>query len=278
MAFVRTLIFYALFYLNNFVQVIVFIIPFLLTGPKTGYRIARFWGRSNIKLHELIIGTRLELRGIENIPDGGLLVACKHQSSHETLSLFVNFERPSYILKRSLTKIPLFGTYLLRLGQIPVDRGRKGEALASMTRGVQKAIGEGHQVLIFPEGTRQRLDAEPAYKYGIQHLYKTLDQPVLPVATNTGAFWPKDSFTHYPGTVVLEFLPVIEPGLDPDEFQVKLIHAIETASDKLLEEAAGGSTPSPLAQKALKSRAEAKVDPGPSAGESGLTQSVGNPL
>ncbi|MEO0497047.1 MAG: lysophospholipid acyltransferase family protein [Pseudomonadota bacterium] len=278
MLFTRSLLFYIAFYLNNVLQVLFFLIPFFLTGPKTGYKIANFWARSNIKLHEWIVGARLELRGVENLTSGGLLVACKHQSSHETLSLFSSFNHPAYIMKRSLTKIPILGAYFLRLDQIPVDRGRKGEALASMTKGVRKALGRGCQVLIFPEGTRQRLDAEPNYKYGIQHLYKTLDQPVLPVATNTGAFWPKDGFVHYPGTVVLEFLPIIEPGLDPDEFQVQLIHAIETASDKLLEEAASGPRPSPLAVKAIAARANAKVEPNPSTGGSDLSDSVGNPL
>ncbi|MEN0087441.1 MAG: lysophospholipid acyltransferase family protein [Pseudomonadota bacterium] len=278
MLFIRSLLFYIVFYVNNVVQVLFFAIPFFLSGTDTGYKIARFWARSNIKLHEWIIGTKVELRGLENIPKGGCLVACKHQSSHETLSLFCNFHRPAYIMKRSLTKIPILGRYFLRLGQIPVDRGRKGEALASMTKGVKRAIADGSQVLIFPEGTRQRLYAEPSYKYGIQHLYKTLNQPVLPVAVNTGAFWPKDSFVHYPGTVVLEFLPIIEPGIDPNIFQVQLIDAIENASDKLLDEAADGLRPSPLAVQAIAARAQAKVDPGPSADSNDLTQSIGNPL
>ncbi|MEM1364152.1 MAG: lysophospholipid acyltransferase family protein [Pseudomonadota bacterium] len=278
MLFIRSLLFYIAFYLNNVVQILLFFIPFFMTGRETGYRIARFWARSNIKLHEWIVGARVELRGLENIPKGGVLVACKHQSSHETLSLFWNFQYPAYIMKRSLMRIPVLRLYFQRLRQIPVDRGRKGEALASMTKGVKQALANGSQVLIFPEGTRQPLAVEPSYKYGIQHMYKTLNQPVLPVAINTGAFWPKDKFIHYPGTVVLEFLPIIEPGLDPDVFQVKLIDAIETASDKLIEEAASGPRPSPLAVAAVTAKAKMKIEPGPSDGSDSLAEGIGNPL
>jgi 1-acyl-sn-glycerol-3-phosphate acyltransferase len=126
-----------------------------------------------------------------------------------------------------------------------------------MTVGVEKAIAKGFQIVIFPEGTRKALDAEPVYKYGIQHIYKTVNTPVLPVALNTGAFWPRKGFVHYPGTVIMEFMPPIEPGLDGDVFQVRLIDAIETASNALMREAASGPTPSPLAVEAV-----AKMDAG----------------
>src|SRR5262245_47387984 len=95
--------------------------------------VARFWARSNIWLLRLICGVKVEFRGLERIPPGPLLVASKHQSLWETFALMTVFRDPAYILKRELIYLPFFGWYAWKARMIPVDRGRRSQALATMT-------------------------------------------------------------------------------------------------------------------------------------------------
>jgi 1-acyl-sn-glycerol-3-phosphate acyltransferase len=119
---------------------------------------------------------------------------------------------------------------------IPVDRGRRGQALADMTERARVELGRGRQIVIFPEGTRRAPGAEPSYKFGIVHLYGDTGMACLPIALNSGLFWPRRSFRRYPGTIVAEILDPIPPGLGKDEFAARLQHDIETATARLIAE------------------------------------------
>ncbi len=232
----RSFIFNIFFYLWTLVLMI-FIMPMMLwpgSGPILW--IGLVWGRGNLWALRVICGTHVEWRGMEKIPDGPILVAAKHQSAWETFAFFIPFRRPAYVYKRQLAYVPLFGWMVWKAKQIPVDRGRKGEALASITRGALKAVGLGRQVMIFPEGTRRAVDAPPDYKYGVTHLYAELGVPCQPVALNSGLFWSRKSFTRRPGTVLVEFLDPIPPGLPQEEFAAKLKDGIETATQRLIAE------------------------------------------
>jgi 1-acyl-sn-glycerol-3-phosphate acyltransferase len=181
---------------------------------------------------------RCEITGLENIPEGGLMVAAKHQSFLETFALVTVFRNPVFILKRELTWIPLFGWGLTKLRMIPVDRGARARALAAVTRRAKVELGQnGRQLLIFPEGTRRAPGAPPAYKFGVAHLYAELNVPCLPVALNSGLYWPRRKFLRRPGTVRIEILPPIAPGLDKVTFQNLVQERIETASDRLVAQA-----------------------------------------
>lgn len=198
---------------------------------------ARVWGISSVYLHELITGARVTIRGIENIPEGPILVAAKHQSAWETMGLVPFFPRTSYIFKRELLWVPLFGWHMLKAGQVPIDRGDRQKALASIERGVKRATEKGAHIMIFPEGTRRKVGAPPAYRYGVARIYKAVNSPCVPVAVLSGLAWPRNTFLHYPRPIIVEFLPVIPAGLDPDVFYARVQEDIEAGVNRLMVEA-----------------------------------------
>jgi 1-acyl-sn-glycerol-3-phosphate acyltransferase len=199
--------------------------------------IARFWVRSTLWLHRMICGIDEDIHGREHIPAGGFLVAAKHQSAWETLRLTTLFPRPSFIVKRQLLWLPLFGWYLAKAGMIPVDRGRGSAAIEAMTARAKRALAEGRQVIIFPEGTRRPPLAPPSYRRGAARLYAAAGVSCLPVALNSGLFWPRHSLTHRRGTITAAILPPIPAGKEPEEFAAELERVLEAATRELMEEA-----------------------------------------
>jgi 1-acyl-sn-glycerol-3-phosphate acyltransferase len=133
--------------------------------------------------------------------------------------------------------MPIFGWFLKKFGMVPVDRGKGSDAVEAMTRRARRAIAEGRQIIIFPEGTRRPPLAPPDYRYGIVRLYRDLGVPCLPIALNSGLYWPRRSLIHRPGRIVMAILPPIPPGRDPDAFAADLKAALESASAALLAEA-----------------------------------------
>lgn len=233
---IRSALFNAAVYLNFLVQAVLFS-PVLLLPERFVWPIARFWVRSTLWLHRAILGIDDEIRGRENIPAGGFIVASKHQSAWETLRLIELFPRPCFILKRELLWLPLFGWYLTRTGMIPVNRGKRSAALQAITLRARRAMAEGRQIIIFPEGTRRPPLAPPEYRHGVTRLYRELNVPCLPVALNSGLFWPRRSFVQRRGTVLVACLPPIAPGKQPDIFAEELKTAIEAATSELMAEA-----------------------------------------
>lgn len=203
---------------------------------KAVIRVAQFWGRTVLWLLRVVGGTRVEFRGLENIPPGPLLVAAKHQSALETLALTTPFDDFAYVLKRELMWAPVVGWYFARGGMVPIDRSKGTRAMAAMNKAAAQAIRDGRQLIIFPEGTRRPAGAPPAYKQGASHLYTALNVPCLPVALNTGLYWRRRGFRRMPGTTVIEFLPVIPPGLSRAAFLTEMQNRIETATEALLAE------------------------------------------
>jgi 1-acyl-sn-glycerol-3-phosphate acyltransferase len=232
---VRSVLFNTLFYLNLIIQMIV-VLPTMAMPRGAILRVMRFWARTNFWLLRVVCGIRFEVRGAEKIPPGALLVASKHQSVWETFALFPLFVDSAFILKRELMWLPFFGWYSWKGGMIPVNRGRRGQALAALSINVREELARGRQVIIFPEGTRRAPGAEPNYKYGVVHLYGESSVPCLPVALNSGLFWPRRSFRRYPGTIVVEVLDPILPGLDKQTFGETLKQTIETATARLIAE------------------------------------------
>ncbi|QEL25283.1 1-acyl-sn-glycerol-3-phosphate acyltransferase [Bosea sp. F3-2] len=235
MLVLRSLAFNTLFYANLVLWLIFVILPALLLPRRILLAVAIAWSRSSLWLLRVVAGTRCEISGIENIPQGGLMVAAKHQSFVETFALVTVFQNPVFILKRELTWIPGFGWALSKLRMIPVNRGARARALSDVTRRAKVELGQnGRQLLIFPEGTRRPPGAPPAYKFGAAHLYAELGVPCVPVALNTGLYWPRRKFLRRPGTIRIEILPPIMPGLDKVTFQHELQGRIEPACDRLL--------------------------------------------
>ena len=235
MLILRSALFNLVFYLNVIVWMLV-CLPALLLPRRAAMRVAQGWCRSSLWLTRVVAGIRVEFRGLERIPPGGLLVASKHHSFLETFALVAVFDDPTFILKRELMWIPLFGWFLAKVGMVPIDRRAGAVALVEMNRRAREEVSGGRQILIFPEGTRRPPGAAPAYRYGVGHLYESLGVPCLPVALNAGLFWPRRRFAKRPGTAVIEFGEPIAAGGERAAFFAELRNRIETASDRLLAE------------------------------------------
>lgn len=182
-----------------------------------------------------MIGLKSEIRGTP--PTGEVMVAPKHQSFLDVLMIYGAMPRGKFIFKAILKYAPVIGQFGLRIGCIPVDRGKRGQAIKKMVADVKAGRARPGQLIIYPQGTRIAPGVKAPYKIGTGALYRELNQPVVPVATNVGVFWPKRGVMRNQGTAVFEFLPTIEPGLHTDEFMKRLEHDIETASDRLNKEA-----------------------------------------
>lgn len=235
MLLLRSLLFNLLFYANMLVWMAA-IPPVFFMRRIAMIRVAQAWATTSLWLLKVTVGTVVEVRGRERIPPGGLLVAAKHQSLWETFALLTLFDDPTFVLKQELMWIPLFGWYAWKAGMVPVDRRGGSAALAGLNRRARGEVERGRQILIFPEGTRRAAGAAPAYKYGVAHLYANLGVPCLPVALNSGLYWPRRKFIRRPGTIVIEIQEPIAPGLSRDAFFQLVKDRIEGASERLLAE------------------------------------------
>ncbi len=235
MRFLRSLAFNGLFYLNTLVWLII-ALPTVFMPYRATVRVAQAWGRVNLVLLRVVAGIAFEVRGREKIPRGAILVASKHQSAWETFALMPLFDDPTYILKRELQWIPIFGWLTIKARMVPVDRGAGARALATLAERARAELARGRQLIIFPEGTRRPPGADPRYTRGIVHLYASAGVPCLPIALNSGLFWPRRSLMLRPGTILVEILDPIAPGLDHDTFYERLKSEIEGATKRLLEE------------------------------------------
>lgn len=197
---------------------------------------ARFWIRGALIGLKLLTGLGWEVRGREHLPTGGMIIASKHQSTFETFAMHLMFDDPAYVLKRELLWIPCFGWYLFKSGVIAIDRTAGTRALKTLIKGAETAAAEGRPIVIFPEGTRAAPGTKRPYHSGVAMLYGALDLPVVPIALNSGMFWGRGSLRKYPGTLTIEILPPIPPGLDRRCFMAELEQRIETASDRLVAE------------------------------------------
>lgn len=226
----------------------------LLLGPRS-------WAMAGLKLHGLtcvwllrvIAGTRMEVRGREHLPAGACLVAAKHQSAWDTFALIPLLRDPAVVLKAELTHIPLYGWFCRKFEHIVVSRERAAVALKAMIATSRERAAQGREIVIFPEGTRSPPGAPPDYKPGIVALYESLGLPCIPLALNSGLYWPRRSLLRHPGTIVVEFLEPIPPGLDRRTFRAELERRIEQASARLIEEAMASPVPPPLPESIIRS-------------------------
>ena len=232
MTALRSLLFVALFYVWSAV-VAISITPLLL-GPRIWVlKALDFWAGGVIALLR-IAGIRVEVRGREHIPTGAALVAPKHQCMFDVFAQFTWLPDACFVLKKELMWIPFFGWYAQKARMIVVDREGHAAALKKLVRDAKDRFAHDRQLIIFPEGTRGEPGVAGDYKPGIAALYRELDLPVHPVATNSGVHWPKHGFLRKPGLIVFEYLEPIPPGLKRAEFMRILEERIETASNRLL--------------------------------------------
>lgn len=252
MLILRSIAFQICFYLNLILQLLIFLPVFFFISEKQAWTIVKNMARSSLWILKVVAGTDSTVEGQENLPKGGCIVASKHQSFWEIIALLPQLESPTFILKKELMSIPVFGQYAKRMKMIPIDRSKRGGAIPAMLEEAKRAVGQGRQIVIFPEGTRVAPGAAPDYRQGVYRLYEALDLPVVPVALNSGLYWPRKDVRRWPGTIRAELLPPLQPGLSRTDFLAHLREAIETRSKALLDEAerVDGLRPRPLRRTA----------------------------
>lgn len=237
MIYLRSFLFNAAFYAVTAIFLVGTLPLFFILPRGFGMGVVRTWSRLTLFLLRVLAGTRTEFRGLHNLPPTGAIIAVKHQSAFETIALIPYLRNPTIVMKRQIRWLPIFGQYTMKTGMIHVDRSGGPAALRALAERARREIADGRDVLMFPEGTRRPPGAPPAYQTGIGLVYRMLGVPVVPVAVNSGLYWPRRSFLHYPGTIVAEFLPPIDAGLESHAFLVRLQTVVETAADRLLGEA-----------------------------------------
>lgn len=210
-------------------------LPWALLSRDGAVAACHAWCRFVRRAARLLLGLETEVRGTP--PDFEALVAAKHQSFLDIILIYGAVPRGRFIMKRELLWAPILGQYALRIGCVPVDRGKRGQAIRKMLADVAAGRQEPGQLIIYPQGTRLAPGARAPYKTGTAALYAELGQPCVPVACNAGLFWPRKGFALRPGRAVVEFLPPIPPGLPLPEFMARVEGAIEPASDRLMAEA-----------------------------------------
>jgi 1-acyl-sn-glycerol-3-phosphate acyltransferase len=233
MTTIRSLIFVAWLYLSMVIFA-VGLSPALLMPHGAAVWVIKSWSKFVLFGLRWIAGIKVEVRGLEHRPTGSALLACKHQGMLDVIAPFSFLDDTCFIMKKELIVLPFFGWFAWKTRMIAVDRSAHSKALKDMVRQARVRFAEGRQILIFPEGTRMPVGAEPDYKPGIAALYRDLDAPCVPMATNSGVHWPAHGFRRYPGTVVFEFLPAIPAGLKRAEFMAELEARLEAASTALV--------------------------------------------
>lgn len=235
---IRTAVFYFVFIGQTCILAILAGTAGIIAGRTPfGWAIARYWCWSNVRILKFLTGMRTHVEGQENIPEGGCIIASKHQSDWDIFATFPHTGRPAFIAKKELMRIPFFGWAARSLDCIEIDRQKGAKAIPAMIEQAKDAIDRGCRIVIYPEGTRKAPLAPPEYRQGIVRLYVELNVPVVPVALDSGFYWGRNSLVIWPGLAKARFLPAIEPGLAPDIFLERLKQAIETQSDALAREA-----------------------------------------
>lgn len=238
-AVIRSTIFNICFYAVTAVLCIVYF-PLLIL-PRTWFlKLIEFWLRIVCFLEFIILGLRYEVRGREHLPAPPYIVAAKHQSPYETLKLHLLFKDPAVILKKELLKIPFFGLYLAKNGSIAIDRSTPASARESIREGALRVSHQNRPIVIFPQGTRVDLHEtgqHKPYKSGICDIQESTQLPIVPLALNTGLFWPRKGWFKSPGKVIFQFLEPIEPGKNKKELMSELEKTIEDKSAALMNEA-----------------------------------------
>jgi 1-acyl-sn-glycerol-3-phosphate acyltransferase len=238
MILLRSAAYHLLFALWTILCGILFL-PLMIAPRLLVQRAAGFWVRGALVLQYIVLGLSYEIRGRENLPTGAAVIASKHQSAWETLVFHALLPDTVFILKKSLLWLPFIGWYLLKTGQVAIDRAAGMKAMGMMAKASRAALARGSQIVIFPEGHRQPPGVAGTYLPGVAMLYGDANGnvPVIPVALNAGLFWPRNAFRRRPGRIVMEILPPMPQGLDRRAFMDELRNRIEGATRALEAEA-----------------------------------------
>jgi 1-acyl-sn-glycerol-3-phosphate acyltransferase len=232
---IRTYVFY-FFFILTWIFCFVLGSPLLLLPSRFALKTCQVFGQIILFWVRIIGGIKTEIRGLEKLPQGNYILACKHQSEWETFVLGAIIDWPVFLIKKELLRVPFFGWFMARSNMVAVDRKAGSGVMRQMLKQALPALEQNMTLIVFPEGTRIMPGTRSKYKSGVAALYTKADVPVLPVALNSGVFWYKGKLLRQ-GTAVMEILDMIPVGLSSEEFMARLETTIEDASQKLYEEA-----------------------------------------
>ncbi|GGG81603.1 1-acyl-sn-glycerol-3-phosphate acyltransferase [Salipiger pallidus] len=231
---VRSLLFLVAMY-GGMALVGILYAPWAIVSRRGALAACRHWCKLVCWLAGWMVGLKTEIRGTP--PTDEVMVASKHQSFLDIIMIFAHVPAGRFIMKRELLWMPVLGQYAVRIGCVPVNRGKRGAAIQKMLSDVESGKSFPGQLIIYPQGTRVAPHVKVPYKVGAALLYRELGQPCVPAATNVGLFWPRKGIYRKPGRAIVEFLPRIEAGLPRDQFLPQLEAVVEEASDRLMAEA-----------------------------------------
>ena len=229
MQLIRSLIFNIFLYVG-LITIFILAIPTLILPSKFTIFFGRLSARYIVLILRVILSTKVVFQGTENLKKvDSYFVASAHQSMFETFALQIPLDGPIFILKKELLNIPLFGWYLRKIGSIAIVRETTTKENLNFFDKVKEKVEKSKRpLLIFPHGTRVKLEDQPPFKKGVGRIYKALNLPCVPVAHNTGKVWPKNSFMKYPGNIHISFLEPILSGKDNEEFVKDIENKIYT--------------------------------------------------
>lgn len=230
----RSFIFAAQMYLMLPLMALAFV-PFAIFDRKFAYTFVKTYSSYCRWTLAWMVGLKTEVRG--EVPTDVCMVASKHQSFLDVLLFLSVAWHPRVIVKREVHYLPVFHFFGARIGNVPINRGTRGKAIAKMKADVESGKNLPGQLLIYPQGTRVAPGVKAPYKIGVGLLYEQTEMDCVPVATNVGMFWPKRGVYRKQGTAVLEYLPRIAAGMPRKEFMAEMEQVIEAASDELMREA-----------------------------------------
>jgi 1-acyl-sn-glycerol-3-phosphate acyltransferase len=233
MLFIKSLIFNIFLYVG-LILIFILAIPTLVLPSKFTIFFGRVSAKYLVLILKIILNTKVTFHGVENLKKvDNFFVASAHQSMFETFALQIPLDGPIFILKKELLNIPLFGWYLRKIGSIAIVRDTTTRENLNFFDKVRERIERSKRpLLIFPQGTRVKLDEQPPFKKGVGRIYKALNIPCVPVALNTGKVWPKNSFLKYPGDIHISFLEPIMSGKNNEEFVKDIENKIYTEIKK----------------------------------------------
>lgn len=234
MRYIKSFIFNIYFFLISF-GCALFGLLFLLGSRRTAFLVPKVWERLLSFGARWLLDLNYRVEGLENLPQGPCILASKHQSAWETFTFCGIFPGAVFIAKQELRYLPLMNFHFDKQKTIFVKRKLGALAREDMIRQAKERIADGDRIVIYPEGTRHAPGSKTKYKQGIAGLYKELNVPVIPIALNSGVYWPRRGFLKKQGTITVSVLPPIHPGLDAETFMETLQSAIETKSKELIK-------------------------------------------
>jgi 1-acyl-sn-glycerol-3-phosphate acyltransferase len=193
------------------------------------------WNRITIWWLRVCCGVTYRVHGLGNLPRGASVVMCKHQSAWETIALPMLLPAQSWVLKRQLLLIPFLGWALAIAGAIPIDRSQGANAIKKVLRAGKQRLRAGIWVIVFPEGTRVAPGQKQRYARSAALLATQSGCPIVPIAHNSGLYWPRDSFRKRPGQVDMVIgKPVFPDERTPADLTAQCENWIETQTNALL--------------------------------------------